>query len=310
MCGRYSTSRRPEELVEDYEIEFTKGDGPGTDLAEAGGEADFNVAPTKVAPVVLTRRPRGEPRGAASGDDADGEPDDESEDLAQPDAEERLEPVEPEPVRWLRGLTWGLVPSWAKDRSVGARMINARVETLLDKTFRRPALLRRCLVPADGWYEWQVSPTETGARGKPVKQPFFMRPIVDDAPIAFAGIYEFWRDRAAHPDDPTAWLTTFAVITQPAEPGLTAIHDRMPLVLPQDRWRDWLDPDLQDADSVRALLAPPVAGRFAAYPVSTRVNAVANNGPELLEELPREQLRGVLDPVTGELIGGGDVPLF
>jgi putative SOS response-associated peptidase YedK len=83
----------------------------------------------------------------------------------------------------------------------------------------------------------------------------------------------------------------------------------MPFALPQDRWDDWLDPDLREPDAVRALLDAPVAGRFLARPVSTRVNAVSNNGPELLEELPREQLRGVLDPNTGELVGG-EAPLF
>jgi len=209
-------------------------------------------------------------------------------------------------VRWLRLLTWGLVPSWAKDRSVGARMINARAETLLDKpAYRRAAISRRCLVPADGWYEWQVSPTESDAKGKPRKQPFYLRPLTG-GPIAFAGVYEFWRDPAAHPDDPAAWLTTYAIVTTAAEPGLTAVHDRMPFVLPADRWRDWLDPQQRDPDAVRALLAPPVEGRFEAVPVSTRVNAVANNGPQLLDPLPPDSLRGVVDPVTGELLGAGE----
>ena len=188
-------------------------------------------------------------------------------------------------------------------------MINARSESLLDKTFRRAALTRRCLVPADGWYEWQRSPTERDAKGRPRKQPFFIQPIAA-GPIAFAGIYEFWRDPAAPPDEADPWLTSYAIITTDAEPALAAVHDRMPLVLPRERWDDWLDARLQDEDAVRALLVPPVSGRFGAVAVSTRVNAVANNGPELIAELPRDQLRGVLDPATGELIGGGDVALF
>jgi len=291
VCGRYASSRRPEDLVEEFEIEFLTGPGPGEDPSSAG--PDYNVAPTTAAPVVLERRPRQE--------DVVPEP-------AEAEVEPEVEPgvaAEVEPVRWLRLLTWGLVPSWAKDRSVGSRMINARAETLLDRTFRRAALTRRCLVPADGWYEWQASPTERDAKGRPRKQPFFLHPVLG-GPIAFAGVYEFWRDRSAHPDDPGDWLTTFAIVTMPAEPGLRSIHDRMPLVLPRDRWADWLAPGVDDEDSVRALLEPPVAGRFAARPVTTRVNAVANNGPELLDEAPPESLHGVLDPETGELIGGGD----
>lgn len=317
MCGRYATSRRPEDLVEDFEIEFLTGPGPGQDPTAT--EPDFNVAPTKTAPVVLERRPYGgssssssseSPAEAAgiedppSAQDADGEP---TADAALEAAEEVADQVggPVEPVRWLRLLTWGLVPSWAKDRSVGNRMINARSDTLLERTHRRAALARRCLVPADGWYEWQASPTERDARGKPRKQPFFLHPE-HGGPIAFAGIYEFWRDPAVHADDPNAWLTTFAIVTTDAEAPLRAIHDRMPLVLPPDRWRAWLDPQVQDADSVRALLAPPPAGRFAATAVTTRVNSVANNGPQLLDPAPAGSLHGVIDPATGELIGGGD----
>jgi putative SOS response-associated peptidase YedK len=280
VCGRYAASRRPEDLVEEFEVEATEGTGPGDDPASAS--ADFNVAPTKQAPVVLERVPRAAPAGQAL------------EDAAAPEA-----------VRWLRLLTWGLVPSWATGRSVGYKMINIRAETLLDKpAFKRAALSRRCLVPADGWYEWQVSPSLKDAKGKPRKQPFFMRPI-SGGPIAFAGVYELWRDPDRHADGPSAWLAGYAVVTAAAEPGLDVIHDRMPLVLPADRWDDWLDPEQRDPDAVRALLQPPVAGRFEAVPVSTTVNSVRSNGPELLEPVPWEDLHGVVDPRTGELIGAG-----
>jgi putative SOS response-associated peptidase YedK len=188
-------------------------------------------------------------------------------------------------------------------------MINARAESLLEKpAFRRAVLTRRCLVPADGWYEWQKSPTEKDAKGKPRKQPFWIHPGID-RPIAFAGIYEFWRDPAKEDAD-DAWLTTFSIVTTGAEPGLDVIHDRMPFVVPEDRWAAWLDPELTDADDVRALLQPPVPGRFVATAVSTRVNAVVNNGPELLAPMPLADLRGVVDPATGELIGAGEAPLF
>lgn len=317
MCGRYAASRRPEDLVEEFEVDATEGGGPGGD--PSGMAADFNVAPTKQAPVVLERVPRGAPvdptqRPEREPDDpAAGVADDDGEataDAAVAAAEEALaERSAPEPLRLLRLLTWGLVPSWAPDRSAGSRMINARAETLLDRPgYRRAALARRCLVPADGWYEWQVSPTEKDAKGKPRKQPFFIRPISGGS-VAFAGVYELWRDRAVHAADPAAWLATYAVITTAAEPGLDVIHERMPFVLPADRWDDWLDPDQRDPDAVRALLRPSVLGRFEALPISTRVNNVRGNGPELLEPLPWDQLRGVVDPRTGEL-AGAEAPLF
>jgi putative SOS response-associated peptidase YedK len=180
-------------------------------------------------------------------------------------------------------------------------MINARAESLFEKSaYRTSALTRRCLVPADGWYEWQVSRTEKDRKGKPVKQPFFLRQA-DGGTAALAGIYAFWRAKDADPEDPAAWLTTYAIITTVAEPGLEAIHDRMPLVLPRDRWDVWLDPAQREPDDVRGLLAPPEPGRFEAYPISTAVNNVANNGPELLEPVPLETVHGVVDPMTGEL---------
>jgi putative SOS response-associated peptidase YedK len=304
VCGRYANSRRPEDLVEEFEVERTAGPGPGQDPSSAG--PDYNVAPTKPALVVLRRQvreaePAEEPDDPPVVADAEGEPTADA-------ALEAVEPAPPPAPRMLRLLTWGLVPSWAKERSVGNRMINARAESLLDKpAYRRAALGRRCLVPADGWYEWQKSPTEKDAKGKPRKQPFWIHPGVD-RPIAFAGVYEFWRDPEKEGDD--AWLTTFAIITTQAEPGLDVVHDRMPFVVPEDRWADWLDPELTDPDAVRALLQPPVPGRFVATAVTTRVNAVSNNGPELLQPAPLDQLRGVVDPATGELIGAGEAPLF
>jgi len=315
MCGRYASSRRAEDLVEEFEVEATDGDAPGRD--PDGMQPDYNVAPTKAAPVVLERRPRDRDRAGGAAGSPDGEaPGAESADggadgapAASP-AEGAGEAAERPPVRWLRLLTWGLVPSWAKDRSVGNRMINARAETLLERpAYKRAALARRCLVPADGWYEWQVSPVATDARGKPRKQPFYMS-AADGHPIAIAGLYELWRDDSRHADDPEAWLATYVVLTTDAEPGLDVVHDRMPLVLPRDRWDTWLDPEERDPDTVRALIRPSEPGRFTAVPVSARVNAVVNNGPELVAPLPLGDLRGVVDPATGEIVGGGEVPLF
>ena len=276
MCGRYASSSHPEDLVEEFDVDEDRtGERVRSILVTPqtppAGQPDFNMAPTKAAPVVLTRAARG---------DADAEP-----------------------TRQLRLLTWGLVPSWSKDVKVGLRMINARSESLLDKSsFARAAAVRRCLVPADGWYEWQVSPTALDAKGKPRKQPFFVHRS-DGGPLAMAGLYEFWRDKSLAEDDPDAWLTTYSIITTAAEPGLDRIHDRQPLVLEREDWDDWLDPAANDLSAVKAHLEFSAPGRFDAYPVATAVNSSRNNGEQLLVPLERSDLVGVVDPTTGEIIG-------
>ncbi|WP_295692180.1 SOS response-associated peptidase [Lapillicoccus sp.] len=278
MCGRYAASKDHADLIDELDIELDATGEPGRSILvnpqhPPPGLPDWNMAPTKQAPVVVTRVPRGA---------ADGTP----------------------AARQLRLLTWGLVPSWAKDTRTGLRMINARAESVLEKPgFARAAASRRCLVPAEGWYEWQVSPTVTDAKGKPRKQPFYMHRL-DGEVVALAGLYEFWRDKeVADPDDPLAWLTTFTIITTRAEPGLDRIHDRQPLVLERDDWARWLDPASKDLAVVGELLAFEQAGRFDAYPVSSAVSSSRNNGEQLLLPLAREELRGVVDPVTGEVVG-------
>jgi putative SOS response-associated peptidase YedK len=282
MCGRYAATSRPEDLVEEFDIEQVMTGEPSRSLLSAPqdpppGAPDYNVAPTKQAPVILTRAPRSTDPSYDEGAPA---------------------------VRQLRLLTWGLVPSWAKDVKVGLRMINARAESVLEKSaFAKAAASRRALVPASGWYEWQVSPTATDTRGKPRKQPFFIH-HADGSPLAMAALYEFWRDRNVQDnDDPGAWLTTYTIITTDAEPGLDRIHDRQPLVLEREDWADWLDPQQTDLDAVRAHLAFSRPGRFDAYPISSAVNSSRNNGPHLLEPVGRDDLAGVVDPMTGEVIG-------
>ena len=276
MCGRYAATANPDELVLEFEVDDDRTGEPTRSILVSPqepppGRPDHNVAPTKQAPVVLARPPR---------DDRDA-------------------PA----VRQLRLLTWGLVPSWAKDTRGAARMINARVESVAEKpSFAKALATRRALVPARGWYEWQVSPTALDAKGKPRKQPFFTS-RVDGASVAMAGLYEFWRDPSvADPDDPMAWLTTFTVITGPAEPGLDRIHDRAPIVLEPRHWDAWLDPATGAAE-VLGLLEPYPPGRFTAWPVSPAVSSNRANGPQLLDPLPEDQLVGVVDPVTGEVIG-------
>ncbi len=278
MCGRYAASARVDELIEEFEVDVDCTNEPARSILAAPqdpppGTPDFNMAPTKQAPVVLTRAGKGSP--------AQG------------------------PVRQLRLLTWGLVPSWSKDTSGGVRMINARAESAATKpAFSKALAARRALIPAQGWYEWQVSPTALDAKGKPRKQPFFIH-REDGAGLAMAGLYEFWRDRSVEdPDDPNAWLTTFAVLTTAAEPGLDRIHDRQPLVLERADWHRWLDPAITSVSDIADLLGQGRPGRFRGHPVSRAVGASRANGPELLEPLPATDLVGVVDPMTGEVIDG------
>lgn len=285
MCGRYAASANPDELIEAFEIDLDASGEPARSVlvnpqSPPAGAPDYNMAPTKQAPVVLSRAPR--------------------------DATHDGEPLEAAaPVRQLRHLTWGLVPSWSKDPKAGVRMINARSETLLtSKAFATAARSRRCLVPARGWYEWQASPVATDAKGKPRKQPFFISSPTEDL-IAFAGLYEFWRDReVADPSDPMAWLTTFTIITTDADPGLDRIHDRQPLVLPQGDWATWLDPAVTQESDIADLLSFAEPGRFTAYPVSRAVSSNRSNGAHLIDPVAAGELVGVVDPTTGEIIGG------
>ncbi|MFB9832131.1 SOS response-associated peptidase [Actinoallomurus acaciae] len=181
-----------------------------------------------------------------------------------------------ENVRELNIARWGLVPFWAKDVSIGARLINARVETAHEKpAFRRAFALHRCIVPADGYYEWQ-------AAGGGSKQPHFIRPA-DGGVLAMAGLYAVWRS----PDAAGGRLLSCTILTTEATDDVGRIHDRMPMLVEPERFAAWLDPDLTDPEEVRSLLVPAAEGRLESYPVSTAVNKVANNGPELVRPLPQ-----------------------
>ena len=189
--------------------------------------------------------------------------------------------------RQLRPLRWGLVPSWAKDPGVGARMINARAETLTEKGFFKRALeRRRCLVPADGYYEWLKAPGRS-------KQPFFIRRH-DGEPLAFAGLWETWRDPAAPEDAPLLWSLT--IVTTAANHAVRHIHDRMPLTIDESEWARWLGPE-HTVDAVADLLVPAPAAVFEAYPVSPEVGSVRNDGPHLVEPLPAANEDAALFPL-------------
>ena len=273
MCGRYASARKRIELLEEFRIERDRVTEPL--------DPDYNVAPTKPVYAVLTRAPRaaagadqaapsragtgaaGETKadGAAGGTKADG--------------------AAGGPARELRVLRWGLVPSWAKDPSMGGRLINARAETVDSKpAFRKAFARRRCLLPADGYYEWQPIQVD----GRTVKQPYYIS-RADGGPLAMAGIYELWRDRGVPDDHEHAWLWTAAIITTNAPDELGRIHDRMPMIIGSDSWADWLDPASDDPADLRALLTPAVSGGLVWRPVSTEVNSVRHNGAQLIEPI-------------------------
>ena len=184
--------------------------------------------------------------------------------------------IEVEQERRLESMHWGLVPMWAESPSVGSRMINARAETIAAKNAFRPAFeARRCLIPADGFYEWH----KVGGDPKR-KQPMYIH-RADGAPFAFAGLWEIWRDR----NDPAGGsLHSATIITTEANEEMAPIHDRMPVILGPTSWSQWLDPDEHDLDRLRRLLVP-TGDALAMHPVSNAVNNVRNDGPELLDRV-------------------------
>jgi putative SOS response-associated peptidase YedK len=254
MCGRFVSARKRLELLEEFGIERDLvADGP-----EPEPDQDYNVAPTRRIFAVMERRPRDE-RDERDKRDEQGPP-----------------------ARELHVVRWGLIPSWAKDASLGGKMINARAETVAVKpAFRRAFTKRRCIIPADGYYEWQAV-TE---QGKQRKQPYYIY-RKDGGALAFAGIYELWRDEAVPADHERAWLWTAAIITTQATDDVGQIHDRMPMVIAPDHWADWLNPDNSEPGQLQATMLPAMAGGLTSHPVSTAVNFVRNNGPELIKPLP------------------------
>ena len=207
----------------------------------------WNVAPTDPVRIIVSRPPREQPERRA--------------------------------VRQIRTARWGLVPSWSRDPNGGARMINARIETVTQKAaFKTAAARRRCLVPALGYYEWQHP---VGKPPKAAKIPYFLHDP-DGQLLAMAGLYELWPDPALAPADPGRWLWTCTIITQPATDRLGEIHDRSPVLVAREQWADWLDCSDTDPGRAAALLAQLPPARLEPYVVSGAVGNVRNNGPELI----------------------------
>jgi len=163
-------------------------------------------------------------------------------------------------------MRWGLIPSWSKDMSGAAMMINARSETAATKpAFRDPLTSRRCIVPADGFYEWQ-------RRGK-AKQPYCFE-VNDDELFTFAGLWERWKDPNGH------WIKSCTILTTTPNAVTSSVHDRMPVILNPDDYDLWLDPGFTDVAAVSEMLRPFDAWLMRSYPVSTRINHAANDDDE------------------------------
>lgn len=239
MCGRYATTQTSASLNDAFGVELANS------FVEL--EPDYNMAPTKEAPLVITR----------STDDGEH--------------------------REALTATWGLVPSWAKDRKIGNRMINARSETVAEKpAFKKAFARRRAIVPADGYYEWYAGGEPALKGSKQPKQPFFITPK-DRSVLAMAGLYEFWKE-----SDDADWLITFTILTTSATDDLGHLHDRMPLLVQPEDLDAWLDPAPHPTDELLGLLVPAAPGLLDAWPVSKAVNNVRNNGPELVQPIPLE----------------------
>ncbi len=175
--------------------------------------------------------------------------------------------VEEDEKRKLEVFRWGLIPSWAKDPAIGNRMINARAETVSEKpSFRSAFKKRRCLIVADGFYEWQK--TDNG------KQPFYIR-MKDSSPFAFAGLWEAW--------DKSEEIRSCSIITTDANDLMDEIHHRMPVILPPENYGAWLDPGFDEKEALTSLLKPYPSDEMEAYAVSRRVNKPSNNEPSILE---------------------------
>lgn len=243
MCGRYASFRQAQDLADAFAIRSGLQEVlPLYDDEVEHLPPSWNVAPTDPVRIVVERATADQP-----------------------------------PVRSLKVARWGLVPSWSKDARGGARMINARAESLLTKpAFAKAAASRRCIVPADGYFEW-LPPQPSAPR---LKRPCYVHPVDGDV-LALAGLYEFWRDRSRADDDPARWLVTTTIITAPASGHLAELHDRRPVALAPQRWDQWLDPGVGAEEAVALLETAPPEQDF--YEVSTAVNRVGTQGPELLE---------------------------
>lgn len=179
--------------------------------------------------------------------------------------------VEREGEREMTFFKWGLIPSWAKDASMGARLINARSETVQEKpAFRQAFKQRRCIIPADGFCEWQK-------KGSEKKQPYFFQ-MRDESPFGFAGLWERWEGE-------NQAINSCTILTTQANEVLRPVHDRMPVILHAEDYELWLEGDVRKLGLVKELLRPYPTEQMMSYPVGTAINRPSNQGPELIERM-------------------------
>ncbi len=218
--------------------------------------------------------------------------------------------IETEEARRIETAHWGLLPIWAKEKRVGYRMFNARAETLAEKSaFKRSFAKRRCLIPADGFYEWKVlkdepgstgtgspgdtgKPNKRGGNSKPAKQPVFIH-RADGEPFAFAGLWDVWRG----PERKDPPLVSCTIITGEPNEKMADYHDRMPVMLPPSAWDTWLDPTFADLGRLQEFFVPAPSSLLEIYPVSTEVNNARNQGDHLANPLadPEPDVTDVTD---------------
>lgn len=252
MCGRFVASRPVEDIVAAFGIE-------DVEVSPEATKPRWNVAPQSEILAVTARRPAASPEGAAaSPEGAAG---------SSSDAKRRR----------LTSYRWGLVPSWAPDPGVAARMFNARAESLRSKpAFRNALTRRRCLVPSDAFYEWQRLPATAG---RAAKQPWCFR-SPSGGPLALAGLWEAWRP--ATPDGERGpWLLSCTIVTTAANDVVAPVHDRMPVLVAEADWERWLDPEPLDSGMLDRILRPAPPGALESYRVGRGVGNVRNEGPEL-----------------------------
>ncbi len=186
----------------------------------------------------------------------------------------------------VQAFHWGLIPSWAKDRKIGNRMINARSETLAEKpSFRGLFKKKRCIIPMDGFYEWKPGHEDgpLNAKGKPLKQPLFIQRL-DGEPLAVAGLWTAWKDPA---DADSRFLHSATVVTTSANEFMEPVHNRMPVLVPKSQWAAWLDPSNDDVASLSEMFTARNDGLLTMHEVSTDVNNARNSGPQLINPLQR-----------------------
>jgi putative SOS response-associated peptidase YedK len=248
VCGRFVSVSSPQLLVDRFGVEETTVESR---------EPDYNVTPRSIVPIVRDRPPRKGAEGPTR--------------------------------RVLSMVRWGLVPSWAEGTAIGDKLINARAETITEKpAYKRAFARRRCIVPADAFYEWR--PSKAASTKRPPRQPYLVHRR-DGEPMAFAGLWEIWRDPAVgDDDDPDAWVRSCVIVTTRANDLLRPIHERMPVMLDESDWDRWLDPATADLGELEALLQPASDEWLEVYPVSTRVNSPDNNDSGLIERVAPDTL--------------------